>query len=187
MTATALALGLWLAAAVAFVALGGLQLAPPPHPQLVLASLVVLLLGLYGLHAPFRARVQAVPTRALVAVHLSRFVGLYFLWLYRTGELPRAFAVPAGWGDIAVATLALPLAAGRVSSAGWLQAWNLLGLADILFVVATAVRLALSAPESMAPLTRLPLGLLVTFLVPLIVVTHVVIGVRARRGAGPAG
>jgi hypothetical protein len=34
--------------------------------------------------------------RWLVALHLCRFVGFYFLWLYSSGELPYAFAVPGG-------------------------------------------------------------------------------------------
>jgi hypothetical protein len=61
--------------------------------------------------------------------------------------------------------------------------WNVLGLADILFVVVTAAWLGVAEPESMAALLRLPLSLLPTFLVPLIIASHVVLGVRlARRG-----
>jgi hypothetical protein len=48
---------------------------------------------------------------------VTRFVGAYFLVVYyRDAALPRAFAVPGGWGDIIVATLALGLlvAAGRL-------------------------------------------------------------------------
>ena len=39
--------------------------------------------------------------RLLVLYHLTRFVGVWFLVLYSRGELPYAFAVPGGWGDIA--------------------------------------------------------------------------------------
>ena len=57
-------------------------------------------------------------------------------------------------------------------------------LADILFVVVTAARLGVADPESMAALLRLPLSLLPTFLVPLIIASHVVLGVRlAHRSA----
>ena len=70
---------------------------------------------------------------------------------------------------------------------GWVEVdrdLNLLGMVDILFVVATAARLAAADPESMAALLRLPLSLLPTFLVPLIIASHVVLGVRlARRSA----
>jgi hypothetical protein len=96
--------------------------------------------------------------------------------------------VPGGWGDIVVASLAAVLLLwgsphdSRRRSA--YMVWNVLGLADILFVVVTGARLGAADPESMAALLRLPLSLLPTFLVPLIIASHVVLGARlARRGA----
>jgi hypothetical protein len=86
--------------------------------------------------------------------------------------------VPGGWGDIIVATLALGLllAGGKLDGRpGLVGAWNAFGLLDILFVVATASRLALADPDSMNALLRLPLSLLVTFLVPIIIADHVVV------------
>ena len=86
--------------------------------------------------------------------------------------------MPGGWGDIIVATLALGLlmAGGKLDGRPRLVGvWNALGLLDILFVVATASRLALADPDSMNALLRLPLSLLVTFLVPIIIADHVVV------------
>ena len=57
----------------------------------------------------FRAWLGGVDLRWLVAFHLTRFVGFYFLYLYARGQLPYDFAVPGGWGDIAVASLAIVL------------------------------------------------------------------------------
>jgi len=121
--------------------------------------------------------------RALIALHLTRFVGFYFLCLYRKGQLPRALAIPAGWGDIVIAIFALVLlvAWSRVGrQRGALLLWNALGLLDILFVVADAAKQALGDPTSMAALLRLPLSLLVTFLVPLIIGSHLLIFARLR-------
>ena len=166
-------LTLWFVSALVFAGVGGLRVYPPPFPQVVLAGLLLTLFVGYGLQPAFRAWLGSLPPSNVLALHLSRFVGFYFLILYRRGELPYDFAVLGGWGDIIVASLALLLllAPSRVSSihSPWLHAWNLVGLADILFVVATAARLARSSPDSMAPLTVLPLGMLPTFVLPLIV------------------
>lgn len=113
--------------------------------------------------------------------HLTRFVGAYFLYLYRHGALPYEFAVPGGWGDITVASLAVLLLLGGPPRTAWRRAyavWNVLGAADILFVVAAATRLWVADAAAMAALLHLPLSLLLTFLVPLIIASHVVLGVR---------
>jgi hypothetical protein len=65
---------------------------------LALASLLV---------RPLRAWALRVDIRWLVGFHLTRFVGVYFLYLYAHHELPHAFAVWGGFGDIVVAILAL--------------------------------------------------------------------------------
>lgn len=133
----------------------------------------------------FRVWLRALDVRWLVAIHLTRFVGFYFLYLYGRGQLPYDFAVPGGWGDIAVASVAiLVLLLGPPRGAGRRAAyivWNVFGLVDILFVVVTAVRLGAADPGSMLALQRLPLILLPTFLVPLIIASHVVLAVQLTR------
>ena len=119
-------------------------------------------------------------------VHVTRFVaGLWFLVLYARGALPYAFAVPGGIGDMLVALLAIPVVLATDARAtrrrGLVAAWNALGLADILMVVAAAGRIGLADPASMAPLLQLPLVLLPTFLVPIIIATHVILFVRLAR------
>jgi hypothetical protein len=151
----------------------------------VLGSLVLLQLVAVGVSLRLRSWLMAVPIDVLVALHLTRFVGAYFLVLHAQGRLPWAFAVPGGWGDIAVATAALLLLLLR-----WMRRpgpnaayaiWNILGLIDILGVVATAARSALADAGSMQPLVELPLSLLPSFLVPLIIVTHRVLLARTLR------
>jgi len=166
----------WGGAALATGAVEALPRTLVPVP-LILASLVAAGLLAWRLSAKVRGWVRAVPPRALVALHLVRFVGAWFIVLYRRGELPFAFAVPGGWGDIAAAAGAAGLLFGAspVRTRGRravLRAWNALGLLDILFAVATAARIFLADPDALAPLTRLPLSLLPTYFVPLIVLSH---------------
>lgn len=172
---------LWLLAAVA----AGVLVVPglrPPAPQAVLAGITTVLLVAVTVIPGLRAWTWAVDMRWLVGVHLTRFVGAWFLVLYGRGELPWAFAVPGGIGDIVTAVLALGVILSgppdTPARRGLYGAWNVFGLIDILFVVATATRLAFADLTSMAALLRLPLSLLITFLVPLIIATHVVIGLR---------
>ena len=49
---------------------------------------------------------------------------------------------------------------------------ELLGLIDIVLVVANAARFWVADPAAMAPMLRLPLALLPSFLVPIVFVTH---------------
>jgi hypothetical protein len=175
---------IWFLAALFFSASGRLSLLRPPAPQLILLGLTVALLVAGTVLPGFRLWLAGLNLRQLVALHLTRFVGIYFLVLHARGELPYAFAVPGGWGDIAIACGALALVLfvpDLAAQRPWLLAWNLLGLADILSVVVIAARLALRNPDSMAALQRLPLSLLPTFLVPLIIASHLFLFGRLRR------
>lgn len=178
------AIGLaWLVGALVLGGSGRMLQLHPPIPQIILLGLTVGLV-LAGAFAPgFRHWLAGLNLRQIVAFHLLRFVGIYFLVLYSRGELPYAFAVPGGWGDIAIATGALILVL-LVPDLGarhrWVMGWNLLGLADILFVVFTASRQARADPMSMVALLRLPLSLLPTFLVPLIIASHLLLLQRLK-------
>jgi hypothetical protein len=152
----------------------------PWYPKAILAIATVLALVL-ALVRPLRGWALRVPIGRLIALHLIRFVGFYFLYLYGRHELPYRFAVLGGMGDILVAALAVPL----LFFAEWrtgVALWNLLGLADILAVAATAARSEIAAPGSMHQLDQLPLILLPTLVVPAIIVTHLLMLVRVLGG-----
>ncbi len=172
----------WLLLAILGGWLGFLRLLPAPFPQFVLVGLLaLLLLAIFAMPACRKWSVS-LPIDAILTLHLSRFVGFYFLYLHARGQLPYDFAVPGGWGDIVVASGALLLIALsriglRIGSLAYLV-WNVLGLVDIVFVVLTAGRLAIADSESMTALLDLPLSLLPTFLVPLIVASHVLLFVQ---------
>ncbi len=175
----------WLLLALIVGATGFLASIPPPYPQAVLICLVILLLVLFWKTNVFRNWSLNVDFRILLLIHLTRFVGIYFLILYSRGELPYDFAVIGGWGDIIVAATSLLVM--LFSPTGGLVGlviyfvWNLFGFFDILFVVITAGRFAMADPKSMMALTNLPLSLLPTFIVPIIIYSHIVIFIRLWR------
>jgi hypothetical protein len=174
---------LWLLVAISVGRLGLLQRIPPSAIQGVLFGLTALLILSYFKIRAFRTWVDGLDVRALVLLHLTRFVGIYFLVLYRRGELPYAFAVPGGIGDIVVAVFALLIALIPLNESLRLRAisiWNVVGLIDILLVVFSAARIGLSGGYGLRPLTYLPLSLLPTFLVPLIIATHLAIFARLK-------
>ncbi len=177
-----IALTLWLLAALIAGASGIFSELVPPLPQAVLLGLLIAELIVFALSQGFRNWCLSVDVRALLLFHLTRFVGVYFLILYSEGRLPYEFAVKGGWGDIAAAVcgLVLVLLIKPAGKAGWTLylLWNALGFIDILFVVVTAARLAFSEPGSMSELLRFPLNLLLSFVVPIIIFTHVIIFLR---------
>lgn len=161
-----------------------LQRLPPPAVPALIFGLAGLLVAAYLGVGALRDWVDAIDLRSLVLLHVARFVGVVFLVLYRHGRLPYEFAVPGGIGDIVVALFALPVALAPLGDTARLRAisiWNIAGLADILLVVVTALRLNIADPQSLRALTQLPLSLLPTFLVPLLIATHAVIFIRLAR------
>jgi hypothetical protein len=175
-----LLLGAWICLAAGVGVAGWLERANAPVIAGIVWALTALtLLGCWKV--PLLQRwALTVELRWLVLLHVTRFVGFYFFLLCSRGELPFAFAAPAGWGDIFVAALAILLLA-LSDARDWrmLIIWNTIGLTDILFVVMTALRLGLEDQQSMHALREFPLSLLPTFLVPLVMASHVLIFFRA--------
>ena len=161
-----------------------------PLPQIVLAILTAALIGLGAGVPSFRAWLLSIDLRAVVALHLTRLVaGAAFVVMAGRGQLTPAFAVPAGWGDIATAVFALAILWVRPTIPGIRRlylAWNVFGLLDILFVVVNAGVQGTRDPAGMAALLRLPLSLLPTFLVPIVIASHVLLFARLTRRSAPA-
>lgn len=150
---------------------------------------VAVLLGLS--RVPVVARVLAHPAAQahLIRVHRVRVVGVVFLIAMALGGLPPAFALPAGFGDIAIGLAASRVAHGLGSGrAVW---FNILGVID--FVVAFAIAaLAGPGPGQMLHLTPstqqvsvLPLVLIPTVAVPVLFVAHL-ISLAKLRATSPA-
>jgi hypothetical protein len=151
----------------------------PVRMPVVAAALTAAVLICLALIPKVRARALAGGPRPLVAFHLTRFVGFYFLWLFSLGVLPRDFAVPAGWGDVIIAAWAAALLFIKDWSSREMRMavllWNAFGLFDILMVMALAARQAAADPGFQNGLASLPLSLLPTFIVPMVIATHVLV------------
>jgi hypothetical protein len=174
-------LSIWFCLSVATGVSGRFESASPLVVAVTVWTLAGLLLSIFWKIAALNQSAKGIKLEWLIALHLTRLVGIYFLALCESGELSCAFAVPAAAGDITVALgVAVILFAGAVDG-GWrklILTWNILGLLDILLVVFRAYRVGLTDWAGMAPLRALPLMLLPTFLVPLIIASHVVIFAR---------
>jgi hypothetical protein len=173
----------WLVLACIAGATGGVAALKPPLPQVMIGAITLALVLAGVLHPALRRWLAQVNLRGFVAFHLTRFVGVVFLLMSARGQLTGEFAIPAGWGDIVVAIGALAIVTllrDPLARPGALMLWNALGLADILAVVVIAAKLGMRDPSLVAPLLRFPMSLVPTFVVPMIVASHVLIDRRLR-------
>lgn len=175
----------WIAVALILGVSGVLIAARPPAPQILILSLVAAAIWITSRGA-LRDLVNAIPIRALVAVHAVRFVGIVFLALSAQGALSPVFATPAGWGDIAVAVSALGIVALGTPTTrlrrGLYLGWNVFATLDLMVAVGSATMVALSGDvPGVAPLLSAPLVLVPMVLVPLLFASHVIIFRRLRQ------
>ena len=172
----------WLVLALAAGASGLAAQLRPPKPQVLVLALTIALVLAERRIAWVRATVATTSLRALVALHVTRFVGFAFLAFAAQGVLPRAWAVPAGVGDIVVAALAAVLVVANRPAVGGMRtlylAWNALGTLDLALVVIGAARLAMADPASMSAMLHLPLFVVPCFLVPILLASHAWIFLR---------
>jgi hypothetical protein len=151
---------------------------------------IILLSGLVLGMARGRELVRRAPLAPLIGVHSVRILGITFVLLYAAKRLPAPFAPVAGWGDVSVGVLAIPLALLLVRSAkvpkGWIALWNTLGLADLVAAITLG---ALSAPgpqrlfpgePSSAIMASLPWLLIPGYLVPSLAFLHLCTFYRLR-------
>jgi hypothetical protein len=183
---------IWLGLACVVGATGALRRLPIPPPAIAVALTIATLLVI-RISARARAGIQNLGPGPLVLFHVVRIAaGAYFLVLGGRGVLPREFTTPAGWGDILVGIGALwVLMRCLPVRTAWqrvvLLAWNVAGLLDILGVLGNAVRLYAQDPSFVEPFMSLPLAILPTFVVPIVIVSHVLLfsWSRAERRRAP--
>lgn len=174
-----------LVAAIFLVTTGTLSRLPFPPPLFVVLGVAAIGIAT-ALSPALRAWMMQADLRLFVGLHVTRFVGFFFLAAAARGDMMASFARKAGYGDITVAIIALVLLLTHLpvnnpARKNVVFLWNCLGLADILLVVLGAMHLALQDRAAITPFTQLPMGLFPTFLVPLVIVSHILIFARLRR------
>lgn len=188
--------GLWIGLAIALATTGIYSATATPVPVVgVMVALPLIVIGGAALlSARVRGTLLALPVPLLLGLNALRILpGAFILLLASQGKLSGPFPQSAGWGDIIVGVIAIPLilAAARnfAGSRLALLGWNILGTLDLLEAVALGV---LSAPGSplqifggavgSTAMWSLPWSNIPTLLVPFYFITHGIIFARLLQG-----
>jgi hypothetical protein len=136
----------------------------------------------------FRQFIMSLNPQILTLSQSWRIVGFTFVLLEARGGLPAIFALPAGYGDMAIGLTATFVAwklANPVRRNSFIF-WQLLGITDLVTAVSLGTTARLLSPNgpSMVAMTVLPLSLVPTFLVPLFFIFHVICIAQARGWKG---
>jgi len=156
----------------------------------VAVPVLVLCLAVSRIHV-LKQALRNAPIAPMVAMNIVRVLGVSFLLLKAQGRVAPTFASIAGWGDIIVGLLAIPLSWAlatrqpRLNGAVWL--WNSLGLLDLvaaIFLGGTSspgpLQLIVEGASS-AVMTTLPWFFIPAFIVPLLASAHLAIFWRLAR------
>jgi hypothetical protein len=194
--AAAILLGGWFTATAVIAGHGWYDTRSSQVPWLPVAAAASLGTLLAASRIPVVARALTAPGMAsrLVLPHAFRVIGVFFLLYLALGHLPALFALPAGLGDIAAGIaaplIALRLAQGTGRRAGlWFNVYGLTDLATAITLGALTGYGLLHVTPPSAPISQLPLALVIAADVPLMIALHItslVTLARAARSAPPA-
>jgi hypothetical protein len=191
--AAAVLLGGWYTATAVIAGHGWYDTRPSQVPWLAIAAAGSLGMLLAATRIPVVARALTAPGIAsrLVLPHAFRVTGVFFLLYLALGHLPALFALPAGLGDIA-AGIAAPLVALRLAqgtgrrAAVWFNVYGLTDLAVGITLGALTSYGLLHVTPSSAPISQLPLALVIAADVPLMIALHITCLVTLARVPRPA-
>jgi hypothetical protein len=125
-----------------------------PPKMLVFATLplAIILFVVVGNTRLFKTLLRSITLESLIALHVFRLLGAFFIMLYFYHLLPARFAFSAGMGDIITAIFALPVAKmvsrGKPGSIRAAYAWNIFGILDIVTLLVIAVITAIKSVTS---------------------------------------
>jgi hypothetical protein len=147
---------------------------PVPYPQILVAVLTALFFFGLVFSSGLRRWARSLDLHALTVFHIWRIIpGIAFIMLHNRRMLAGGFAVPAGWGDIAVGVAAPIVAAFFIDRRAVMLLWHLAGMLDLTIAVAIAAGFGMELPAWMESLRHFPLSLLPLFAVPLTLQVHI--------------
>lgn len=181
------------AASLCTIALVGLtrvyEQLPPQAVGMTVACGTSTILLLHRFIPTFRESLDAISLEQMICMHSIRApIGAAFLVMSQEGLFPPLFSNRAGYGDLftalmglAIVGLATNLKNARSRSALYLS-WNIIGLIDLLVALGTGIYLATTQSDSMIWISRLPLLVVPTFILPVLFSTHFLMLGRILRG-----
>ncbi|HEV2784002.1 MAG TPA: hypothetical protein VGX25_31830 [Actinophytocola sp.] len=135
-----------------------------------------------------RTWARSLDLQLLITMQAWRYGGFAFIALWAAGLLPAGFALPAGLGDIAIATAA-PFVARHTAAHGPTRvfyAWTALGILDLVVAVTLGILNSpgpfglLAGDPTTAVVDTFPVALIPAFGVPLMIVLHLLSLARVR-------
>jgi hypothetical protein len=195
----AFTVGLWIGLAAASATIGLFAISYPfPYIGLFVATPLVATAALILVSPTWRGALLGLPSPLLVGLNISRAFGVLFLMLAATGRLSGPFPSWAGWGDIAVGVLAIPvlwLMLRRPQNGQPLAAaWNGFGMLDLILAVTLGITSAPGSPVQVfdvgvgsTALQFLPWAFIPTVLVPFYLILHAILFVQLRQTAWSGG
>jgi hypothetical protein len=185
-------IGAWFALILTLSALHVFKVRPsqPPLPFGIAALTPIIAFLVWFAASPgFRRFTLSLSPQVLAIVQSWRIAGFVFLVLAAYGLLPLAFAMPAGWGDIAIGATA-PLVALKLANPSHRTSfivWQLLGMADLVTAVTMGTLAGIIDPHGIptTAMTVLPMSLIPTFAVPLFLILHIISIAHARQWPAP--
>ena len=188
-TTLGVVLAVWGAAVIAAAQsglLGALGRAFMPGYALLVALGITLPALAWFLSSPVRRAVDAIGLHRLTLMHVWRIpAALLFFWYGAKGELPTAFWLLAGVGDLMAGSYAATLL-WRPARAALLRRIHVFGFTDFIVAVATGLTFTLLGDPRMALLTTLPMALIPLFGVGLSGASHIIaLTLLSRPEAAP--
>lgn len=176
--------GTWGALVVAGAGSGFFAALYPPLIAVIVAATIAGPTLVYFGSTRLQAYAASVGHRPIVLFHTWRVpAALAFFWYGLNGQLPTAFWVLAGIGDLVAGCYAAFLLV-RPESARRYLSFHIFGFADFVIAVGAGLTFTLLLDPRMAVITTLPMALIPLWGVGISGTTHLIAFDLLRKGAG---